>query len=262
MAMFKTPQETTKTSSNKTLFKEASSEKDDASSLFGKVFEEETIKISSKKDEPTSTIFGDINETKIKKKKLRKKRVEHKNRPIKLFKPYRASKTFLDISNIIRRTEDHKGGLYVLRDGTYMKFFQVNPKDIMSRNSHEQLYDMGVLLNMLKTYNKDNKIIALNMPIDTETQRSHLIRKYEKEEVGIYRYFLEQRIKKLEYLEQSSRMERSFLAMLFGKTAQELNVNIQTYKKSMARGFPIKELTKEQEIKILYKLNNQCEEIK
>ncbi|GAB5849106.1 hypothetical protein JMUB7545_26970 [Staphylococcus aureus] len=56
-------------------------------------------------------------------------------------------------------------------------------------------------------------------------------------------------------------MERSFLAMLFGKTAQELNVNIQTYKKSMARGFPIKELTKEQEIKILYKLNNQCEEI-
>ncbi|HDJ1674809.1 TPA: hypothetical protein PPQ15_002870, partial [Staphylococcus aureus] len=63
-------------------------------------------------------------------------------------------------------------------------------------------------------------------------------------------------------LEQSSRMERSFLAMLFGKTAQELNVNIQTYKKSMARGFPIKELTKEQEIKILYKLNNQCEEIK
>ncbi|EYJ16269.1 hypothetical protein V322_02693, partial [Staphylococcus aureus F19466] len=44
MAMFKTPQETTKTSSNKTLFKEASSEKDDASSLFGKVFEEETIK--------------------------------------------------------------------------------------------------------------------------------------------------------------------------------------------------------------------------
>ncbi|MCT2553848.1 MULTISPECIES: hypothetical protein [Staphylococcus] len=261
MAMFKTPQETTKTSSNKTLFKEASSEKDDASSLFGKVVEEEKTETSSKKDGSTS-IFGDINETKVKRKKTRKKIVKNKDKPIKLFKPHRASKTFLDISNIVRRTDERTGGLYVLRDGTYMKFFQVNPKDIMSRNSHEQLYDMGVLLNMLKTYNKDNKIIALNMPIDTETQRSHLIRKYEKEEVGIYRYFLEQRIKKLEYLEQSSRMERSFLAMLFGKTAQELNVNIQTYKKSMARGFPIKTLTKEQEIKILYKLNNQCEEIK
>ncbi|SUL28661.1 Uncharacterised protein [Staphylococcus aureus] len=68
--------------------------------------------------------LGDINETKIKRKKLRKKIVKNKDKPIKLFKPYRASKTFLDISNIIRRTEEHTGGLYVLRDGTYMNSFK------------------------------------------------------------------------------------------------------------------------------------------
>ncbi|MDN6731060.1 MAG: hypothetical protein L0L39_02645, partial [Atopostipes suicloacalis] len=60
----------------------------------------------------------------------------------------------------------------------------------------------------------------------------------------------------------SSRMERSFLAMVFGTTPQELRINLQTYKNAMSGGFPIKMLNEEQEIKILYKLNNQCEEIK
>ena len=143
-----------------------------------------------------------------------------------------------------------------------MKFFQVHPKDIMSRNSNEQLYDMGVLLNMLKAYNKDNKILALNMPIDTEQQRNNLIKKHDNRENDIHKYFLEKRIEKFEYLEQSSRMERSFLAMVFGATPQELNINLQTYKNAMSGGFPIKMLNEEQEIKILYKLNNQCEEIK
>lgn len=212
-------------------------------------------------NQTANTLFAAPN---VKKKKFNvKKKIKlKKKKPLIQFNKHKPKKTFLDITNIVDRTDEASGGLYVLRDRTYMKFFQVHPKDIMSRNSNEQLYDMGVLLNMLKAYNKDNKIIALNMPIDTEQQRSNLIKKYDKTENEVHRYFLEKRIENFEYLEQSSRMERSFIAMVFGTTPQELRMNIQTYRQSMAGGFPIKMLTEEQEINILYKLNNQCEEIK
>ena len=212
------------------------------------------------KSNNTKTLFETPN---VEKKKLKHSiKKQKKNKPLIQFKKHKPKKTFLDITNIIDRTDEASGGLYVLRDGTYMKFFQVHPKDIMSRNSNEQLYDMGVLLNMLKAYNKDNKILALNMPIDTEEQRTKLIKKHDASENDIHKYFLEKRIEKLEYLEQSSRMERSFLAMVFGTTPQELRINIQIYTNAMSGGFPIKMLNKEQEIQILYKLNNQCEEIK
>lgn len=210
----------------------------------------------------SKTLFESPNIEKKKFKIKNRPRIKKKDKPLIQFKKHKPKKTFLDITNIIDRTDEASGGLFILRDGTYMKFFQVHPKDIMSRNSNEQLYDMGVLLNMLKAYNKDNKILALNMPIDTEQQRTNLIKKHDTRENDIHKYFLEKRIEKFEYLEQSSRMERSFLAMVFGTTPQELRINLQTYKNAMSGGFPIKMLNEEQEIKILYKLNNQCEEIK
>lgn len=223
---------------------------------------EESVEQNENKVKASQTLFES---PKIEKKKFKIKnrpRIKKNDKPLIQFNKHKPKKTFLDITNIIGRTDEASGGLYILRDSTYMKFFQVHPKDIMSRNSNEQLYDMGVLLNMLKAYNKDNKILALNMPIDTEQQRNNLIKKHDNRENDIHKYFLEKRIEKFEYLEQSSRMERSFLAMVFGATPQELNINLQTYKNAMSGGFPIKMLNEEQEIKILYKLNNQCEEIK
>lgn len=223
---------------------------------------EESVEQNENKVKASQTLFES---PKIEKKKFKIKnrpRIKKNDKPLIQFNKHKPKKTFLDITNIIGRTDEASGGLYILRDSTYMKFFQVHPKDIMSRNSNEQLYDMGVLLNMLKAYNKDNKILALNMPIDTEQQRNNLIKKHDNRENDIHKYFLEKRIEKFEYLEQSSRMERSFLAMVFGATPQELNINLQTYKNAMSGGFPIKMLDEEQEIKILYKLNNQCEEIK
>lgn len=223
---------------------------------------EESVEQNENKVKASQTLFES---PKVEKKKFKIKnrpRIKKNDKPLIQFNKHKPKKTFLDITNIIGRTDEASGGLYILRDSTYMKFFQVHPKDIMSRNSNEQLYDMGVLLNMLKAYNKDNKILALNMPIDTEQQRNNLIKKHDNRENDIHKYFLEKRIEKFEYLEQSSRMERSFLAMVFGATPQELNINLQTYKNAMSGGFPIKMLNEEQEIKILYKLNNQCEEIK
>lgn len=268
-----------KTENQEVLFKE-----DSTSSLFGKqdnfkkdtkrqeetkdkkplfnTATEESVEQNENKVKASQTLFES---PKIEKKKFKIKnrpRIKKNDKPLIQFNKHKPKKTFLDITNIIGRTDEASGGLYILRDSTYMKFFQVHPKDIMSRNSNEQLYDMGVLLNMLKAYNKDNKILALNMPIDTEQQRNNLIKKHDNRENDIHKYFLEKRIEKFEYLEQSSRMERSFLAMVFGATPQELNINLQTYKNAMSGGFPIKMLDEEQEIKILYKLNNQCEEIK
>lgn len=237
----------------------AHNDKSENESLFNteKVFESNKTELSNSK-----TLFESPNIDKKKFKFKNRSRIKKKSKPLIQFKKHKPRKTFLDITNIINRTDEASGGLFVLRDGSYMKFFQVHPKDIMSRNSNEKLYDMGVLLNMLKAYNKDNKILALNMPIDTEQQRTNLIEKHDNTDNEIHQYFLEKRIEKLEYLEQSSRMERSFIAMVFGTTSQELRTNIQTFKNSMSGGFPIKMLNKEQEIKILYKLNNQCEEIK
>lgn len=223
---------------------------------------EQELETKENKDGNSKTLFASPNVEKKKFKIKNRTRIKKKDKPLIQFKKHKPKKTFLDITNIIDRTDEASGGLFILRDGTYMKFFQVHPKDIMSRNSNEQLYDMGVLLNMLKAYNKDNKILALNMPIDTEQQRTNLIKKHDSRENAIHKYFLEKRIEKFEYLEQSSRMERSFLAMVFGTTPQELRINLQTYKNAMSGGFPIKMLNEEQEIKILYKLNNQCEEIK
>ncbi|OIJ29089.1 hypothetical protein [Staphylococcus sp. LCT-H4] len=282
MPLFESNQATKISSKNKinndnqeVLFKE-----DSTSSLFGKqsnnpkesmirektepLFSKHSSDEHSEKEEhkKSSTLFASPNIEKKKFKLKNRTRIKRKNKPLNLFKSHKPKKTFLDITNIIDRTDESSGGLFVLRDGTYMKFFQVHPKDIMSRNSNEQLYDMGVLLNMLKAYNKDNKILALNMPIDTEQQRTNLIKKHDNIDNDIHKYFLEKRIEKFEYLEQSSRMERSFLAMVFGTTPQELRINLQTYKNAMSGGFPIKMMSEEQEIKILYKLNNQCEEIK
>ncbi|KIT73636.1 hypothetical protein QP62_00145, partial [Staphylococcus aureus] len=129
-------------------------------------------------------------------------------------------------------------------------------------NNNEQILDMGVVMNMLKQYDKDNKLIALNMPIDTETQRNHLMKKLDQCRNDVHRHFLEEKIEKLAFLEQSSRMERSFLAMMFGETLQQINYHVDLFTRSMINGFPIKRLSYEEEKKIFYKLHNLNEEIK
>lgn len=205
--------------------------------------------------------------SKRKKEKNPMKRIRFKNTKSEKkrslgFSKHKVKRTYLD-DTTIKKPIKHNGELfYLLRDDTYMKFVQVYPKDIMSRNNNEQIQDMGVVMNMLKQYNFDNKLIALNMPIDTESQRNHLLRKLDNTQNEIYRHFLEEKIGKLVYLEQSSRMERSFLAMMFADTPQQLSHQLSVFTRSMANGFPVKKLSFENEKKILFKFNNQNEEIK
>lgn len=194
---------------------------------------------------------------KVKFKKTRAK--ENKEFP---FGKHKIKKTFLDDTTIKKPVNYGGETYYELRDGTYMKFVQVYPKDIMSRNNNEQILDMGVVMNMLKQYDKDNKLISLNMPIDTEKQRSHLIKKLDKTQNEVHRHFLEEKIEKLAFLEQSSRMERSFLAMLFGESLQQIDYHVDLFTRSMINGFPIKKLSFEEEKRILYKFHNLNEEIK
>ncbi|WP_238841808.1 hypothetical protein [Staphylococcus aureus] len=204
-----------------------------------------------------------------KKKKTKNplKKVKYKNTRVRKpkefsFGKHKVKKTFLD-DTTIKRPVRYGGDIYYeLRDETYMKFVQVYPKDIMSRNNNEQILDMGVVMNMLKQYGKDNKLISLNMPIDTETQRTHLIKKLDKTSNDVHRHFLEEKIEKLAFLEQSSRMERSFLAMLFGENLQQIQYHVELFTRSMINGFPIKKMTFEEEKKILYKFHNLNEEIK
>lgn len=196
----------------------------------------------------------------MKKLKFKSTKAKKKNRVG--FAKHRVKRTFIDDTTIKKPIRYSGDTLYLLRDNTYMKFVQVYPKDIMSRNNNEQIQDMGVVMNMLKQYNQDNKLIALNMPIDTESQRNHLLRKLDRTQNKVYRHFLEEKIEKLIFLEQSSRMERSFLAMMFAETPQQLSHQLSIFTRSMANGFPVKKLSFENEKKILFKFNNQSEEIK
>ena len=219
---------------------------------------------SKSKNENKDYLFSTENQKKSKnplnKVSFKKTRVQ-KDKKLS-FGKHKVKKTFLDDTTIKKPVNYAGETYYEMRDGTYMKFVQVYPKDIMSRNNNEQILDMGVVMNMLKLYDKDNKLISLNMPIDTETQRTHLMKKLDKCRNDVHRHFLEEKIEKLAFLEQSSRMERSFLAMMFGETLQQINHHVDLFTRSMINGFPIKRLSFEEEKKILYKFHNLNEEIK
>lgn len=200
--------------------------------------------------------------TKIPLNKVTFKKTKAKKENKFSFGKHKVKKTFLD-DTTIKKPVNYGGEMYYeMKDGTYMKFVQVYPKDIMSRNNNEQILDMGVVMNMLKQYDKDNKLTSLNMPIDTESQRTHLIKKLDKTKNDVHRHFLEEKIEKLAFLEQSSRMERSFLAMMFGESLQQIDYHVDLFTRSMINGFPIKKLSFEEEKKILYKFHNLNEEIK
>ncbi|HDG8787380.1 hypothetical protein KVY09_12460 (plasmid) [Staphylococcus haemolyticus] len=226
--------------------------------------EEKTHKNTEKSQEDNRYLFDTENKKRsknpLKKVTFKKTKVKKENKFA--FGKHKIKKTFLD-DTTIKKPVNYGGEIYYeLRDGTYMKFVQVYPKDIMSRNNNEQILDMGVVMNMLKQYDKDNKLISLNMPIDTEKQRSHLIKKLDKTKNDVHRHFLEEKIEKLVFLEQSSRMERSFLAMMFGESLQQIEYHVDLFTRSMINGFPIKKLSFEEEKKILYKFHNLNEEIK
>ncbi|MCH4446445.1 hypothetical protein [Staphylococcus haemolyticus] len=276
MAMFNQNEHTKTLSKNKTNKKqtkeneEALSNKDSAFSnaLFNATdnsqTEENTHKNTEKSQEDNKYLFDTENKKRsknpLKKVTFKKTKVKKENKFA--FGKHKIKKTFLD-DTTIKKPVNYGGEIYYeLRDGTYMKFVQVYPKDIMSRNNNEQILDMGVVMNMLKQYDKDNKLISLNMPIDTEKQRSHLIKKLDKTKNDVHRHFLEEKIEKLVFLEQSSRMERSFLAMMFGESLQQIEYHVDLFTRSMINGFPIKKLSFEEEKKILYKFHNLNEEIK
>ena len=108
--------------------------------------------------------------------------------------------------------------------------------------------------NLLKEYQEEMKIVAMNYPADTSTQQKYLTKKINECTNENHMIFLNHRMKQLKVIE-SKRTNREFFLMIFGKDDKETMDN-KNLVLSVSRLLEVYDIDIIKKIKICRKLNN------
>lgn len=159
-----------------------------------------------------------------------------------------------DISPIVDMTDD---GLIELRDEQgYFDIFQLDSKDIYSMNQEEANFDIFNLAYFYQAFHDSIKIISMNFPVSTVQQQVFLEKKINECTNELYKKFLNQKLKELQFLEWG-RTNREYYIFIYGDNQLVVKERIAAVKRYLQRSTPLLEVKKEKKIEVLFKLNNQ-----
>ncbi|MEK4306886.1 hypothetical protein [Oceanobacillus sp. FSL K6-0251] len=202
------------------------------------IFEEKSKKNGSFIPEKQTPIFDEKSMHKEKVKKEKKVRV----------KP-----SFADMSPYVDITAN---GYIELRDEDgYFEIVQLTSKDIYSQNSDDREKDIFLLAYFFQWYLYDIKIIPLNFPVDTSSQQRHLLKKLEKETREAYRYFLQQKLDELIFIE-TERTNREYYMLVYADDEFTLQTRLNHVYRLLQPVLPVVHLNDQKKINIVYKINN------
>lgn len=155
------------------------------------------------------------------------------------------------------RHYDEEIDAFVLKDGSYIDFFEVIPKDRENQDPDELRFDALVMTRFYKLYSDDMKWISLNFPMNTQKQRAFKQRKFKETIDPVRRRWIERQIAEFERLD-SNIGRREFFLSFSGENRDDF---LRKRKKILGdlgtgKGRVIKEITKDKKIRITYKMLN------
>ena len=127
------------------------------------------------------------------------------------------------------------------------------PRNLRVQNPDERdaaIYEYSVFLRGMSG---DIKIIAMNYPTQTSSQRRYLERVRDRTENGRYLYFLNQKLAELERIEEKV-SDREYYVMLFAANEQQYRKYASDLNDLMGRTLTVSQIGKEKKIQILRRL--------
>lgn len=168
-------------------------------------------------------------------------------------KKIKVKSSFAEISPVIDMTAN--GYFQLNHEEGYFEIVQLTSKDIYSLNQSDKDKNIYTLAYFYQWYLNDIKIIPLNFPVDTSTQQRHILRRLEKTTKREYRFFLEQKLKELQFIEKE-RTNREYYLFIYADDEYSLHSRIKNIDRLISVSLPVVRLSEEKKINILYKLFN------
>lgn len=164
-----------------------------------------------------------------------------------------------DIVPVVNFDEEH--GFFTLENGLIMDMFKIRTRDLSSLHEDELEYDNLTWDKMYRVYADDLKIVSFNFATDTSKQQKTLKHYLDNTKNPIFKELLEEKISETEIIHNNFK-DREFCLMFFAKDYNELSSKKNNLYSLMSRGnIPLLEYIENlKKKKIIYKLNNQCEE--
>ena len=155
------------------------------------------------------------------------------------------------------RNYDEGIDAFSLEDGTYLDLLEIVTRDRENLQDDVVRFDMFTLTKFERLYSGDHKIVGLNFPINTLSQRKYLDRKLKKTADPIRKEWLMRVWDELDRLE-SMIDRKEFYLFFFGKTKDELEKNRGNILGWIGYGSSklVKPMGKEKKIQIIRKLCN------
>lgn len=145
---------------------------------------------------------------------------------------------------------------YILTaDNAIVDMVQIMPRNLRNSNIDDRelaIYDFAVFL---RGFSADFKIITMNYPADTTSQRKHIQSALDNCENNVYEYFLSQKLGELERVEQNV-TDQEYYLMFFADTAAQYSKYKDDINEMLGRVLSVQPVSRSKKIRILAKLSN------
>lgn len=189
--------------------------------------------------------LGFFKKIKLKREEKKKENMENEVKKEKLLRQTPSLLPFLQVH------EEY----ILLKDGA-MEMFQIESKDLYSRNDDDLRFLLMGSARFYRSYYDDVKIIAMNFPSNTEEQRKYWLDKREKTEDNIRLGFINRKLFELDFLEKE-RTNREFFMFIYAENEQQIAEKRKQVIRDMQQVFPLQELSIQKKKDVLFVLNNQ-----
>lgn len=176
--------------------------------------------------------------------------------PKKKAKKDSVRKTFADLCPI--RDYDTVNDIYICNDNSIIDFFKFRCRDLVVANENEIDLDINCLINFMRQYSIDCKIISVNVPVNCSVQKKHLLHKIDTTTNVYEKAMLQKKLAEDEWLEKN-RLNKEYYLMVFASNLDAYNTQKKIILSCLAgSNSVISEVDYDTKQELIFKLNNKC----
>lgn len=114
------------------------------------------------------------------------------------------------------RNYDEVINAYVLEDGSYFDILEKVPQDVENSLIDEVQFEILIQTKFYKLYRNDIKILAMNFPVSTKTQRRYLQKRLEQTNDRVKKLWLKRSVEELEEIDKNCTRREYYIFIFSG----------------------------------------------
>lgn len=138
---------------------------------------------------------------------------------------------------------------------TYMYIIKIVGKDLNTLDPTQIQMDCMAFLKLYRTYGDDIKIVCLNFPVDTSSQKRNIDLILKRTENNIFADALKEEKEELEAV-QANLPEKEYYMFIYSDSVEDLNDKRIKIRTILDRNGLFRNISKEKKIQIMSKINN------